>query len=65
MENKNDNEWTEKRLERALADVTYSYNNTKNSKTGFTPASCNFPEFDPELRRRLYKEQKIERFDNA
>ena len=64
MENKNDNEWTEKRLERALADVTYSYNNTKNSKTGFTPASCNFPEFDPELRRRLYKEQKIERFED-
>ena len=64
MENKNNNEWTEKRLERALADVTYSYNNTKNSKTGFTPASCNFPEFDPELRRRLYKEQKIERFED-
>ena len=27
-----------------------------------TPALCNFFEFDPELRSRLYKDRKIERF---
>ena len=47
---KNPTGWTEKRLKVALADMVKSYNNTKNSKTGLTPASCNFPEFDPILR---------------
>ena len=63
-EDKNPKGWTEKRLEKALADVTYSYNHTKSTAHGFTPASCNFPEFDPELRLRLYKERKIERFED-
>ena len=61
---KNPNGWTEKRLEKALADVTKSYNLTKNKATGFAPATCNFPEYDPVLRRKLYKEKKIERFED-
>ena len=63
-EDKNPQGWTPKRLEKALADVTHSFNHTKNSATGFTPASCNFPEFDPELRLRLYKDRKIEKFED-
>ena len=63
-EDKNPNGWTEKRFEKALADATYSYNHTTNSATGMTPASCNFPEFDPELRLRLYKDRKIEKFED-
>ena len=56
--------WTEKRLEYALAEATHSYNHATNSATGFTPASSNFPEFDPELRRRLYGDRKIEKFED-
>ena len=63
-EDKNPNGWTEKRFEKALADATYSYNHTNNFATGMTPASCNFPEFDPELRLRLYKDRKIEKFED-
>ena len=55
--------WTEKRLEKVLADATESYNSTKNSATGFAPKDCNSPEFDPELRLRLYKDHKIEPFE--
>ena len=63
-EDKNPKGWNEKRLEKALADVTYSYNHTKSTAHGFTPSSFNFPEFDPELRLRLYKKRKIERFED-
>ena len=55
--------WTEKRLEKVLADATESYNSTKNSATGIAPKDCNSPEFDPELRLRLYKDHKIEPFE--
>ena len=55
---KNPTGWTEKRLKVALADMVKSYNNTKNSKTGLTLVSCNFPEFDPILREKLYRYRK-------
>ena len=61
---KNPTGWTEKRLKVALADMVKSYNNTKNSKTGLTPASCNFPEFVPILREKLYGDRKIEKFED-
>ena len=60
---KDQNEWTEKRLQAALKDVTNSYNNTVN-RHGFKPASVNSPEFDPFLREKLYgKDTKLERFE--
>ena len=62
--NKNGKKWTEKRLEKALADVVYSYNHSVSSSHGMTPASCNYPEFDPELRLRLYGERKLQRFED-
>ena len=58
-----DQEWTQKKLEAALRDVTFSYNNTESSSHGMKPAECNFPEFDPVLRKKLYGDQKLERFE--
>ena len=55
--------WSPRRLEEALEDVTASYNNTPSSSHGFKPAECNFPEFDPELRLRLYGPDSLERFE--
>ena len=49
-------------MKSALANALYSINHTKNSAHQMTPALCNFFEFDPELRSRLYKDRKIERF---
>ena len=42
---------------------TDSYNNTVSSSHGFTPASVNFPEFDPVLREKLYGPVKIQKFE--
>ena len=39
--------WTKKKLERALVDLTYSYNHTISSSHQRTPASVNSPLFDP------------------
>ena len=56
--------WTEKKLERALSDVTYSYNNTVSSSHGRTPASVNSSLFDPFLREALYGHQaKLQPFE--
>ena len=46
--------WTDKKLERALEDVTYSYNHTESSSHKITPISVNSPLFDPFLREALY-----------
>ena len=56
--------WTEKKLERALKDVTYSYNHTVSSSHGRTPISVNSPLFDPFLREALYGPRaKLQPFD--
>ena len=36
--------WTQRGLESALKDVTFSYNHTESSSHGLKPAECNFPE---------------------
>ena len=55
-------EWRVRRLEEALKEVTHSYNNTENSHN-FKPAEVNFPEFDPFLRRKLYSNDSLEKFE--
>ena len=62
--NEKGRKWSQKRLEKALKDVTYSYNHTVNSH-GFKPAVCNDSRFDPELRLRNYgPKAKPKRFED-
>ena len=49
--------WTDKKLERALQDVVYSYNHTFSSSHQRTPASVNSSMFDPFLQEALYGAQ--------
>ena len=55
--------WTQRRLQVALREVTHSYNHTESSSHGMKPAECNFPEFDPVLRAKLYGNQPLEKFE--
>ena len=55
--------WTDKKLERALQDLVYSYNHTVSSSHGRTPISVNSPMFDPFLREALYGPLKLEPFE--
>ena len=56
--------WTPKQLQILLADVIQSYNMTVSTSHNFRPHDVNFPQFDPELRLRLYgPNKKIESFD--
>ena len=55
--------WTDKKLERALQDLVYSYNHTVSSSHGRSPISVNSPKFDPFLREALYGPQQLEPFD--
>ena len=54
---------SQRRLEISLRDVTHSYNNTESSSHGMKPAECNFSEFDPVLRAKLYGNQPLEKFE--
>ena len=55
--------WTQRRLEVSLREVTHSYNHTESSSHGMRPAECNFSEFDPVLRSKLYGNQPLEKFE--
>ena len=57
-----DKTWMQRRLEVTLKDATHSYNHTESSSTGLKPAECNFPEFDPDLCSRLYRDRPLEKF---
>ena len=54
---KNEPRRTDKKLERALQDVVYSYNHTFSSSHQRTPASVNSSMFDPFLQEALYGAQ--------
>ena len=57
--------WSQKRLVRALHDVTYSYNHTVSSSHGMIPAEVNSSKYDAELRLKLYGPQvKLKRFES-
>ena len=57
--------WSERKLEKALKDVTESYNNTVSSSHGFTPSSVNFSWADPMVREALYgKQGKLQPFED-
>ena len=65
MEEEDQVNWSEKKLEAALKDVVYSYNHVSSSSHGFQPAAVNSPEFDPILREKLYGEDyRIQRFED-
>ena len=46
-----------------MREVTHSYNHTESSSHGMRPAECNFSEFDPVLRSKLYGNQPLEKFE--